>query len=233
MSDYGLIVYLGLAAAYAALATGLVFGAVRLAGILMPHRQRGSVLPRRQRGSVLPQQRRAAVLPQQRAAVLPQQRRAARPPARTVALIFFCLFFVFLALHPFPDPSGLDCTAGGPPPRLRPFAFLGAFRLLWQRGAPPGDWMHNLTVASSVMNFALCAVIGAVLARHRGGFGRALVFAVLFSGGIETAQVTGLFGLYPCAWRQFDVDDLILNIAGIAAGFLALRLTFRPAARPG
>jgi glycopeptide antibiotics resistance protein len=37
------------------------------------------------------------------------------------------------------------------------------------------------------------------------------------------AQLTGLFGLYPCAWRTFEVDDLILNIGGLMAGFALMR----------
>jgi glycopeptide antibiotics resistance protein len=37
------------------------------------------------------------------------------------------------------------------------------------------------------------------------------------------AQLTGLFGLYPCAFRTFEVDDLIFNISGLMAGFAVLR----------
>lgn len=35
----------------------------------------------------------------------------------------------------------------------------------------------------------------------------------------ETAQLTGIFGLYPCSYRLFDVDDLLLNTGGAGLGF--------------
>jgi glycopeptide antibiotics resistance protein len=35
--------------------------------------------------------------------------------------------------------------------------------------------------------------------------------------------LTGLFGLYPCAFRTFEVDDLIFNISGLLAGFAMMR----------
>ena len=53
--------------------------------------------------------------------------------------------------------------------------------------------------------------------------GMALAMALGLTLFIETAQLTALFGLYPCPYRQFDVDDLILNVAGILAGFALAR----------
>lgn len=31
---------------------------------------------------------------------------------------------------------------------------------------------------------------------------------------IETTQLTGVWGIYPCAYRVFDVDDLLMNTLG-------------------
>ena len=36
---------------------------------------------------------------------------------------------------------------------------------------------------------------------------------------IETAQLTGLFGIYPYAYRCCDVDDVITNTLGAALGW--------------
>src|SRR5699024_577974 len=36
----------------------------------------------------------------------------------------------------------------------------------------------------------------------------------------EITQVTGLYGIYTCPYRLFDVDDLILNTTGSVIGFL-------------
>lgn len=38
---------------------------------------------------------------------------------------------------------------------------------------------------------------------------------------VETAQLTGLFGTYPYAYRCFDVDDLVTNTLGGVIGWLA------------
>jgi glycopeptide antibiotics resistance protein len=40
----------------------------------------------------------------------------------------------------------------------------------------------------------------------------------------EILQLTGLLGFYPCPYRQFEVDDLILNIGGVMAGVALARL---------
>lgn len=40
---------------------------------------------------------------------------------------------------------------------------------------------------------------------------------------VELTQLTGLRGLYACAYRQFNVDDLILNALGAAVGLLVGR----------
>lgn len=36
----------------------------------------------------------------------------------------------------------------------------------------------------------------------------------------EITQLTGIYGIYNCAYRIFDVDDLILNSTGSLFGFL-------------
>lgn len=36
----------------------------------------------------------------------------------------------------------------------------------------------------------------------------------------ELTQVTGLYGIYNCAYRLFDIDDLFLNTLGGVIGFI-------------
>lgn len=148
-----------------------------------------------------------------------------------VTLLFLVLFFVFLALHPFPDPALLDCQAGGKPARLQPFAFLIEADRLWHRGAGLDRWLRSLTLASAGMNFALCMAIGIAFGRlpgrmarpGAGGWAAALCFGAGLSLAIELTQLTGNWGLYPCPYRNFDVDDLILNTAGVMAGYALIR----------
>lgn len=44
---------------------------------------------------------------------------------------------------------------------------------------------------------------------------------------IETAQLTGIFHLYPCSYRLFDVDDLIWNTLGALLGYAVAALANR------
>ncbi|GMG84368.1 hypothetical protein LNKW23_35830 [Paralimibaculum aggregatum] len=143
-----------------------------------------------------------------------------------------------LALHPLPDPAGLDCSTGGVPWRLAPFAFLDRATELAAEGAPLRAWAGDLTVSSAAANLAIFAVLGWLAAGlpavRACGRGRALVAVTaagaLYSLGLETAQATGLFGLYPCPYRAFDLDDLILNTAGAALG-AALAIAVRGSRR--
>jgi hypothetical protein len=149
---------------------------------------------------------------------------------RHVLTLGLILFFLTLTWYPLPDPATLDCTEGGTVPILRPFETFAHIRRMWiWQGNDPAavtwaTWVGSKVLQAAVMNLLLCMAIGAALARHRGiGWRGALVLAILLSGGAELAQLTGLFGLYPCAWRTFEVDDLIFNIGGLMAGFALMR----------
>ncbi|MEX3632682.1 VanZ family protein [Rothia sp. LK2492] len=52
----------------------------------------------------------------------------------------------------------------------------------------------------------------------RAVFKRSLLVSALITAGlslaIELTQLTGIWGVYDCAYRIFDVDDLITNTAG-------------------
>jgi glycopeptide antibiotics resistance protein len=56
-----------------------------------------------------------------------------------------------------------------------------------------------------------------------------LTFAIALAttATIELSQITGLFEMYPCPYRTFDVDDLILNTAGAMVGYQAMPLFHR------
>ncbi|MFI6320637.1 VanZ family protein [Nonomuraea sp. NPDC050556] len=70
-------------------------------------------------------------------------------------------------------------------------------------------------------NFLLFVPLGFFLKyRYRKG----LVFTVLagfaLSLTVEFTQLTGDWGLYPCPYRLFDVDDLLTNTVGTAVGWV-------------
>lgn len=140
-----------------------------------------------------------------------------------IALVVSTCFVVFLAISPFPAPGGLDCSGGGPEIQTRPFGFLEAPARLWAARASFGAWLTDLTVTSTIMNVVFFAVVGASLGTQTTRLGRAVLFGSALTLGIEVAQLTGLFGLYPCRYRTVDVDDLMLNVAGVVLGVAAMR----------
>jgi hypothetical protein len=139
---------------------------------------------------------------------------------RGALLALWCGFLVLLTLHPFPDAATLDCgpEGRGKPALLVPFGFAVQAWALLAEGASLADWARDRTVTSAAMNLLFFGAAGWLAAPWLGGFARAALAGLAFSLAIETTQATALWGLYPCPWRQFDVDDLILNTAGTVLG---------------
>lgn len=81
--------------------------------------------------------------------------------------------------------------------------------------------LQNPAVAGTVFNLLLLLPLGIFLRYH---FRRSLPataaigFAVSLS--FELTQWSGVWGLYNCPYRLFDVDDLIVNTAGAMTGWL-------------
>ncbi|WP_146592178.1 VanZ family protein [Puniceibacterium confluentis] len=145
------------------------------------------------------------------------------PGWRALPFLFSTLTFVFLTQHPFPDPATMSCPVPGATPQLIPMHFLETFARLERRGAGWLEMVRNRTLAAAAMNFLLCGVIGMTLAAHASRLRTAALFGVLLTLSVELTQLTGFWGLWPCAWRQFDVDDLLLNAPGVIAGFALAR----------
>ncbi|MCW5954509.1 MAG: VanZ family protein, partial [Propionibacteriaceae bacterium] len=116
-----------------------------------------------------------------------------------------------------PLPDGNDFTCAGA--NLRPFAFVDDIREAIAKAG--GFSWRNRALLQAAFNVVLFLPLGyflRVLAR------RGIVIATLagfaISAAIELTQRTGIWGLYRCAYRVFDVDDLILNTSGAFLGSL-------------
>jgi glycopeptide antibiotics resistance protein len=139
-------------------------------------------------------------------------------------LVFYCFLFYLLAaflqtIVPLPANPARYCAeqSYASSPQLRPFYFVD---VLQTRALASGTWL-NPAVGSTALNVALLAPLSFFLRYLSGtrflaatafGFGTSLFF--------ELTQLTGLWFIYPCAYRLFSVDDLILNTAGAALGWL-------------
>jgi glycopeptide antibiotics resistance protein len=126
-------------------------------------------------------------------------------------LVYFCAIWTYTLL-PLPDPDTIRCAGVN----LDLFAFIDDIR-----GAvrPTGVAFSDPALLQLLLNVVLFVPLG-FFVRVLGG--RGIVAAGLIGFGvsafIETTQLTGVWGLYPCAYRVFDVDDLLTNTVGALIG---------------
>lgn len=129
------------------------------------------------------------------------------------ALVYFWAIWTYTLL-PLPDPAAMRCAGVN----LDFWAFVGDIRGAIAR---PGALLLDPAIQQLVLNVVLFMPLG-FFVRVLGG--RGVVVATLVglgvSGFIETTQITGVWGMYPCAYRVFDVDDLLTNTLGAFLGSL-------------
>lgn len=159
---------------------------------------------------------------------LTHRRAGTTPTARTylytlTAAIYTTglIAYTFLPLEP---PSTFTCANAT---RYYPRFFLGWSWSFALRDAG-GNWLDALTsmyVLQILLNIALFIPLGLLL-RHRKNisFTAALYISFGVSLTIELTQLTGLWGLYGCSVRTFDVEDLLANTVGGVLGWAALAL---------
>lgn len=129
-------------------------------------------------------------------------------------LIYFLAIWTYTLL-PLPDPETIRCVGTN----LNLFEFVDDVRGAVAR---PGSTLTDPAVLQLLLNVLLFLPLGFFL-RVLGGRGILTAFLVGLglSAFIETTQLTGVWGLYPCAYRVFDVDDMLTNTTGALLGSLA------------
>lgn len=139
------------------------------------------------------------------------------------AFLFYLLAAVMQTIMPLPRNPEWYCATQNyaSTPQLRPFYFIEVIEQRARGRWTPGAMLRNPALWSTALNVVLLAPLGFFLrymAKTRFvaaiaiGFGTSLLF--------ELTQLTGLWFVYPCAYRLFSVDDLILNTTGAAIGWL-------------
>lgn len=132
-------------------------------------------------------------------------------------VVLYVLGLGCFTLYPLPQGNeGLGITYGIAP-QLNPLGFVGDLREEGLSAVPQ--------IAANVAFFVPLGFIASRLLRLNLAWSAAVGFAV--SLAIELTQLTGLWGLYPHAYRTFDVDDLAWNTAGAAIGWLAAAVVAR------
>lgn len=154
------------------------------------------------------------------------------PGPRGLSLLFATLLFVTLTQLPLPETGRLECPVPGADPILHPFDIVRRMVERWSISNDLAQWVREVGFLDAAMNLALCAVIGALLALYPLRMGSILAIGFAASLAAETTQITALWGLYPCPYRVFDVNDLLHNTVGVALGAAWMRRRDRPALRP-
>lgn len=146
------------------------------------------------------------------------------------AVILIAVFIIITHL-PWPGADWDGCGGSRARPLLTPFRFVDAIERRWSGGAPLQEWIMEFTVSSTALNLHACIVIGAALALCAQRWLTAAVTGMTMTVLVETSQLTGLFGIAPCPWRNFEVDDIILNGSGVLIGFALARIAGVSAAK--
>lgn len=144
------------------------------------------------------------------------------------SFIFYMIAALFLVLLPLPDTRN-TCAMQNPNTQhysLTPFRFIA--------DTLSGGWFDAKSPASYVLifrqpafyqaffNFLLLLPLGVYLRyflTHKKSWWKAGLLAFATTLFFEITQITGIYGIYNCAYRIFDVDDLMLNTAGAILGF--------------
>lgn len=124
--------------------------------------------------------------------------------------VLYGLGLVCLTLYPLPSGDSGPGITYGIPPQLNPLAFVGDLQREGVAALPQ-------ILANVVFFVPLGFIAGRLL---RWGFARTVLVGLGVSLLVETAQLTGVFGVYAYAYRTFDVDDLAYNTAGALVGWL-------------
>ena len=120
-------------------------------------------------------------------------------------------------LYPLPTGDAGPGITYGIPPQLNPLNFI--FDIV------KDGWK---AVFQTFFNVVLFLPLGFIAGRFlQMKLPAATILALVVSCLIETAQLTGLFGIYPYAYRTFEVDDIIFNTLGGMLGWFCAKLFAR------
>ena len=131
--------------------------------------------------------------------------------------VLYLLGLLCFTLYPMPADATAYCAAHHLTPQLNPLQFIGDIRT------------DGLTAVLQIaFNIVFFLPLGFIMGRiWRWPLLVTAVLSFATSLSLETMQLTGLMGVFPCAYRLFDVDDLLWNTTGALIGFALAMLSLR------
>ncbi|GAA3365498.1 hypothetical protein GCM10020366_65640 [Saccharopolyspora gregorii] len=139
------------------------------------------------------------------------------------AFLYYLITAYCLVLMPLPGTAVDVCREY---PRMGQWQLMpgNTFADVWKESGHRvtfGDLvLHNSAVIETGFNLLLLLPLGVFLRYHfRRGPWTSLAVAAAVALSFEVTQGTGVFGIYPCPYRLFDVDDLVVNTLGAMLGW--------------
>lgn len=131
--------------------------------------------------------------------------------------VLYLLGLLCFTLYPMPADAAAYCAAHHLTPQLNPLQFIGDIRT------------DGLTAVLQIaFNIVFFLPLGFIMGRiWRWPLPVTAVLSFATSLFLETMQLTGLMGVFPCAYRLFDVDDLLWNTTGALIGFALAMFSLR------
>lgn len=125
-----------------------------------------------------------------------------------LGVVAYSVTLLAYVLVPTPADPTRFCERHHIRPNLVPLAFHDGF---------------GSAVVQLGLNVALFVPLGVLLAGPaRRAWPTATIGGFALSLLIELTQLTGVWFVYPCAYRHFDVDDILFNTIGAGLGALAV-----------
>lgn len=148
-------------------------------------------------------------------------------PFRTLIIYSFILYMItiyFLVILPLPNKS--DVVEKANMVRLIPFEFINDFiRETSFEIGNPNTYLKSLTdpcFYTVLFNLFMTVPFGMYMRYYfKCNLKKTIILSFLLSLFFELTQLTGLYFIYPYAYRVFDVDDLIINTLGGIIGYEA------------
>lgn len=128
--------------------------------------------------------------------------------------VLYLLSLACFTLYPLPSGTSGPGITYGIAPQLNPLRFVDDLRY----GGPAALFQILANVVFFMPFGFFCHRV------FRRGFIASAVIGFLASLAIETTQLTGIYGLYPYAYRTFDINDLMWNTGGAVIGWAAAAL---------
>lgn len=160
-------------------------------------------------------------------AVLQYKKYGSIPLAKVVVVYSMVLYFIcayFMVILPLPERAEV-AQMTSPVIQLIPFHFISD--IVMESGLVLSEPSTYLTALKSspvlvvVFNIVMFIPFGIYMRYYyRQKWYKVLLFSFALSLLFEITQLSGLYGIYPRAYRLFDIDDLLLNTAGAMLGYL-------------